>query len=51
MECLESDTDEKRASLLSILSKVHYKYIRKKKVVVVMNYNYCTCIHRMNLWL
>ena len=34
MESLESDTDEERASLLSILSKVHYiiqKYIRKKK--------------------
>ena len=34
MESLESDTDEKRASLLSVLSKVHYiiqKKIRKKK--------------------
>ncbi len=34
MESLESDTDEKRASLLSVLSKVHYiiqKNIRKKQ--------------------
>ncbi len=35
MESLESDTDEKRASLLSILSKVHYiiqlMYMKKIK--------------------
>ncbi len=31
MESLESDTDEKRASLLSILSKVHYQGRMKRK--------------------
>ena len=42
MESLESDTDEKRASLLSILSKVHYnnyiiqKYMKKKNFFIII---------------
>ncbi len=31
MESLESDTDEKGASMLSILSKVHYITLEKRK--------------------
>ncbi len=40
MESLESDTDKERASLLSILSKVHYiiqKYIKKKHTYFFIN--------------
>ncbi len=39
MESLESDTDEKRASLLSILSKVHYLITNSLKLVPVYNSN------------
>ncbi len=40
MESLESDTDKERASLLSILSKVHYiiqKYMKKKHTYFFIN--------------
>ncbi len=37
MESLESDTDEKRASLLSIHSKVHYVIHRFFLMIIIHN--------------